>query len=70
DVSEKEGNKGVIIRGTAEIVESEELSRKVLLKYLSPEDPEFQQLLQIPRVVVKVKPEKIYSWDSSKLFKK
>ncbi|MEM0350192.1 MAG: pyridoxamine 5'-phosphate oxidase family protein [Archaeoglobaceae archaeon] len=43
DVSEKEGNKGVIIRGTAEIVESEELSRKVLLKYLSPEDPEFQR---------------------------
>ncbi|MEM0203128.1 MAG: pyridoxamine 5'-phosphate oxidase family protein [Archaeoglobaceae archaeon] len=70
DVSEKTGNKGVIIRGTAEIVENEELAKRILLKYLSPQDPEFQQLLQIPRVVIKIKPLSIYSWDSSKMFKK
>ncbi|MEM1578666.1 MAG: PPOX class F420-dependent oxidoreductase [Archaeoglobaceae archaeon] len=70
DISERGGNKGVIIRGIAEIVEDDELSKKVLLKYLSPNDPEFQQLLQIPRVVIKIRPLKVYSWDSSKLFKK
>ncbi|MEM4565532.1 MAG: pyridoxamine 5'-phosphate oxidase family protein [Archaeoglobaceae archaeon] len=70
DVSEKTGNKGVIIRGNAEIVENEELAKRILLKYLSPQDPEFQQLLQIPRVVIKIKPQSLYSWDSSKMFKR
>ncbi|MEM0504023.1 MAG: pyridoxamine 5'-phosphate oxidase family protein, partial [Archaeoglobaceae archaeon] len=70
DVSEKTGNKGVIIRGNAEIVENEELAKRILLKYLSPQDPEFQQLLQIPRVVIKIKPQSVYSWDSSKMFKR
>lgn len=68
DTAEEDANKGVVSRGKAELVESDELSKKILLKYLSPDDPKFHQLAQIPRVVIKLKPEKTFSWDSSKIF--
>ena len=68
DVSEDGVNKGVVFRGEAELVENDELSKRILLKYLGPDNPKFKQLVQIPRIVVKVKPEKMFSWDSSKIF--
>ncbi len=68
DTAEEDANEGVVFRGKAELVESDELSKKILLKYLSPDDSKYHQLAQIPRVVIKLKPEKTFSWDSSKIF--
>lgn len=62
--------KGVIIRGTAVIIEDDdkETSKKILLKYLgSEDDPVYQRTIEMPRVLIKIKPEKTYSWDYSKM---
>ncbi len=62
--------KGVIFRGKAELVEDEtkEMTKKIILRYLgTTDDPMYQQLIQMPRTLIKIRPEKTYSWDFSKM---
>ncbi len=63
-------SKGVILRGRAELVEGgdTDTAKKVYMKYLGNiEHPMAQQLLSIPRVTIRLRPEKIISWDQSKM---
>jgi|GEM_PF-4391380 len=63
-------NKGVIFRGKAGLVEKDtlEIVKKSCKKYLgSLDNPVAKQLLQIKdAVVIKLKPQKTISWDTSK----
>lgn len=66
DTVEETGLKAVIFRGKADLIDDEtkETTKKVLLKYLGTEDdPMFQMLINMPRTIIKIKPEKIVSWD-------
>lgn len=65
---------GVLVRGTAEVVEDLDLSVRVLTKiqtkHLGPLGPEVGEILRTQarkRVVVKVTPERFASWDHRKL---
>lgn len=63
-------SRGVILRGKAELVEKDtlEITKKIYKKYLgSLDNPMANQLLQIPRTVIKLKPQKIFSWDYAKM---
>ncbi len=66
------GAKGAIFQGKAELVEKDTLEtiQKLCIKYLGSLDhPIAEQLLHDrgPSVVIKLKPQKIISWDSSKM---
>jgi PPOX class probable F420-dependent enzyme len=66
-------SRGVILRGKAELVEKDtlEITKKIYKKYLDNLDnPMAKQLLQMPRTVIKLKPQKIFSWDYSKMMRK
>ena len=69
----KTGNRGAIFSGKAELVEtdSEETIKKLCIKYLGNLDnPVAKQLLQVKeRSIIKLKPQKTISWDSSKMGK-
>jgi len=63
-------NKGVIFEGEAEILmdDVEDITRKIFKK--GHKDQEREDLLKSmvwPRVIIKVKPKKVISWDYSKL---
>ena len=65
---------GVTIRGTAELFTDDNLTRdllpKVTRKYFGEEADQYAQALLedgSQRVIVKVKPEKLYAWDFRKL---
>jgi len=63
-------SRGVILRGKAELVEKDalEITKKIYKKYLGNLDnPMAKQLLQMPRAVIKLKPQKIFSWDYAKM---
>lgn len=69
---EAEGTKGIILRGKAELDRSHwrELSEKTFIKYLGSLDhPMAKELLSMPveRTVIVLKPEKITTWDYSKM---
>jgi PPOX class probable F420-dependent enzyme len=58
--------KRVIVRGHAEFVDGDwvELARRMVLRYLGPEGMDyFEATLDLPRVLVRIKPERISSWD-------
>jgi PPOX class probable F420-dependent enzyme len=62
--------KGVVFRGRAELIEDDvkSITRRILLKYLGDSDhPMYQPLLEMPRTIIKIMPEKTYSWDYSKM---
>ncbi len=66
------GAKGARFQGKAELVEKDTLEtiQKLCIKYLGSLDhPIAEQLLHdpSPSVVIKLKPQKIVSWDSSKM---
>ena len=67
----KAGNRGAIFSGKAELIEidSEETIKKLCIKYLGNLDnPVAEQLLQVKeRSLIKLKPQKTISWDSSKM---
>ncbi|RMF90311.1 MAG: hypothetical protein D6733_04220 [Methanobacteriota archaeon] len=63
-------SKGVIMRGPAEVEEegSTEVAKRIYLKYLgSLEHPMAQQLLSMPRATIRLRPERIISWDYKKM---
>jgi PPOX class probable F420-dependent enzyme len=65
------GPKGVIIEGTAEIEElSEDIELRLIQRYVSPENldkyVEYAHA-DLPSVLLKIRPEKIITWDYSKL---
>ena len=63
-------SKGVIFFGRAELIEenAREITERIYMKYLhSLSNPFAQQLLNMPRVVIKIKPDKIISWDYEKM---
>ena len=64
----EEAPKGVVFRGQTELVEEDtlEITKRILLKYLTPDNPIYQQIIQIPRIIIKLRPEKTFSWDESK----
>lgn len=62
--------KGVVFRGTAELVEegAREKAKKILLKYLGDQDdPMYKRLIEIPRTIIRFRPEKTLSWDYGKM---
>jgi len=62
--------KGVVFRGTAELVEegARETAKRILLKYLGDDrDPMFKRLIDIPRTIIRFRPEKTLSWDYAKM---
>ncbi len=65
DITERGlNNRGVILTGKAEIETDDEIAKKIFLKYLGSLDhPSAKKLLEMTRVVIKLKPEKIISWD-------
>jgi len=70
DTAGETGTKGVIFRGKAELVEDEtrEITKKILLRYIgTTDDPMYQQIIQMPRTLIKIRPEKTCSWDFSKM---
>lgn len=70
DTAGETETKGVIFRGKADLVEDEtkEMTKKILLRYLgTTDDPMYQQLIQMPRTLIKIRPEKTISWDFSKM---
>ncbi len=72
--SVSDGAKGAIFKGKAELVEEDtlEIIQKLCKKYLGSLDhPAAKQLLHdpSPSVVIKLKPQKIISWDSSKMMR-
>lgn len=66
-------NRGAIFRGKAELVEKDtlEIVKKSCKKYLGSLDhPIAKQLLQVKEaIVIKLKPQKTISWDSSKMMR-
>lgn len=71
DTTGESMNKGVIFRGKAELAEKDtlEIVKKSCKKYLGSLDhPVAKQLLQVKEaVVIKLKPQKTISWDTSKM---
>jgi len=66
--------RGVMIRGRAEIVEDVELCVDILVdiqsRYFGPVDPSVRDILReraTKRVAIRIPPERIASWDHSKL---
>jgi hypothetical protein len=58
--------KRVIVRGRAEFVEGDwvELARRMVLRYLGPDGMDyFEATLDLPRVLVRIRPERVSSWD-------
>jgi PPOX class probable F420-dependent enzyme len=58
--------KRVIVRGRAEFVDGDwvEPARRMVLRYLGPEGMAyFEATLDLPRVLVRIRPERISSWD-------
>jgi PPOX class probable F420-dependent enzyme len=58
--------KRVMVRGRAEFVEGDwvELARRMVLRYLGPEGMDyFEATLDLPRVLVRIRPERVSSWD-------
>ena len=58
--------KRVMVRGHAEFVDGDwvELARRMVLRYLGPEGMDyFEATLDLPRVLVRIRPERISSWD-------
>jgi PPOX class probable F420-dependent enzyme len=56
----------VMVRGRAEVVDAdwEEIARRMVLRYLGPEGIDyFEATLDLPRVLVRIWPEKISSWN-------
>ena len=64
-------NKGVIIEGTAKIEElSNDMERRIGLRYLKTENlDEYMEYAHafLSSVLIKIRPEKIISWDYSKI---
>lgn len=63
-------SRGVIFRGKAELIDKDtlETTKKIYRKYLgSLEHSMVKQLLQMPRIIIKFKPQKTISWDYSKM---
>jgi hypothetical protein len=60
----------VVFRGSAELVNEGvmETAKKIVLKYLgNTDDPMYQRLIDIPRTIIKLRPEKTVSWDYAKM---
>ena len=58
--------KRVMVRGRAEFVDGDwvELARRMVLRYLGPEGMDyFEATLDLPRVLVRIRPERVSSWD-------
>jgi PPOX class probable F420-dependent enzyme len=56
----------VMVRGQAEFVEGDwvELARKMVLRYLGPQGMAyFEATLDLPRVLVRIRPERVSSWN-------
>ncbi len=63
-------SKGVIFRGKAELIDknTSEITKRIYRKYMgSLEHPMVKQLLNLPRVVVRLKPQRTVSWDYAKM---
>ncbi len=57
-------NRGVIMKGKAELVDDEDIPRKIFIKYLGSLDhPSAERLLEMERITISLRPEKIISWD-------
>jgi PPOX class probable F420-dependent enzyme len=66
--------RGLMIRGRAEVVDDLELCTRVLMevqpRYFGPADPSVRDVLRKQaekRVVIRIHPERVASWDHSKL---
>src|SRR5262245_42317316 len=58
--------KRVMAGGQAEFIEADgvELARRMVLRYLGPEGMDyFEATLALPRVLVRIRPERLSSWD-------
>ncbi len=59
--------KRVMVRGHAEFMEGhdwEEMGRRMVLRYLGPQGMDyFEATLDLPRVVVRIVPERVTSWN-------
>ena len=58
--------KRVMVRGRAEFVDGDwvDLCRRMVLRYLGPEGlPYFEATLDLPRALVRVRPERVTSWN-------
>src|SRR5207245_141527 len=58
--------KRAMVRGRAEFVEGDwvDLARRMVLRYLGPEGMDyFEATLDLPRVLVRIRPELVSSWD-------
>ena len=58
--------KRVMVRGRAEFVEGDwvDLARRMVLRYLGPAGMNyFEATLDLPRVLVRIRPERVSSWD-------
>jgi PPOX class probable F420-dependent enzyme len=58
----------VMVRGRAEFVDGDwvEIARRMVLRYLGPEGMDyFEATLDLPRVLVRIWPERISSWDGN-----
>jgi PPOX class probable F420-dependent enzyme len=56
----------VMVRGRAEVVDADwvELARRMVLRYLGPGGMDyFEATLDLPRVLIRIRPERITSWD-------
>lgn len=56
----------VMVRGRAEFVDADwvELARRMVLRYLGPEGMDyFEATLHLPRVLVRIRPERVSTWD-------
>ncbi len=63
-------SKGVLFQGKAKLSTENtlETTKKIYSKYMENLDnPMVKQLLNIPRVIITIKPEKQYSWDNTKV---
>lgn len=58
--------KRVMVRGRAEFVDADwiALARRMVLRYLGPEGMDyFEATLELPRVLIRVRPERVSSWN-------
>jgi nitroimidazol reductase NimA-like FMN-containing flavoprotein (pyridoxamine 5'-phosphate oxidase superfamily) len=63
-------HKGTIFRGRAQLINEDvkKTTKRIYNKYMkSLEDPMTQQLINMPRVIIKMRPDKQYSWDYTKV---
>ncbi|MBS7287292.1 MAG: pyridoxamine 5'-phosphate oxidase family protein [Candidatus Freyarchaeota archaeon] len=59
----KDGTAGIMMSGRAEVIEDLKLFDKISEKYLGSADhPAAKVLRNLPRIIVKLKPEKVASW--------